>query len=361
MKLTLNKRDYNHFSNILSNQVIDNVITDDQYKSIMKNIDIKPSLNFVKVISLFGSILVGLGILLLIASNWYRFIPNIKLIILIVGYLSFTLLGYKYKDNSKIISKSLTYISAFIYIAGVILIDDMYMLGLEPYIYMIFIMAGLIPITFANNDLIILIGTSFANLALGSTLVEGGESTFILFQFVPAITTYLLYRYNNNHVKSDIVVGLLIGGLMISIATIMNYFEIDGLYIAFVIFSLAIYIYLRAKTLFVSIAAGLIMVGASLSISIKDIWDVFKFSNPEVFSTTFSIFASLFYIYLIKEGRYMGVVGLTVMILRYYFDSLYDYLPRSLFFIIGGFVLVAMAVFLDRMRKEDKDEKEFIA
>lgn len=66
----------------------------------------------------------------------------------------------------------------------------------------------------------------------------------------------------------------------------------------------------------------------------------------------FAIVYLTFTLYLIKRGSLTNIVILCVMIFRFYLDIGFDFLPKSLVFVVGGLILLTFGFFFEKQRKK---------
>jgi uncharacterized membrane protein len=70
------------------------------------------------------------------------------------------------------------------------------------------------------------------------------------------------------------------------------------------------------------------------------------------FSFIFAIVYLIFLLYLVNKGNLVSIAIICALILRYYIDYSYDFLPKSLVFIISGIILISFGFFFERQRKK---------
>lgn len=52
----------------------------------------------------------------------------------------------------------------------------------------------------------------------------------------------------------------------------------------------------------------------------------------------------------VRQGSLTALVFVCATILRFYFDTFFDFMPKSFFFIIGGLMLLGFGFYFERMR-----------
>jgi hypothetical protein len=63
-------------------------------------------------------------------------------------------------------------------------------------------------------------------------------------------------------------------------------------------------------------------------------------------------------LYFVRKGSALATTFFFILLLRYYFDRFYDFMPKALFFTVGGILLMAMGFYLERTRRKRKQAKQ---
>jgi uncharacterized membrane protein len=67
-------------------------------------------------------------------------------------------------------------------------------------------------------------------------------------------------------------------------------------------------------------------------------------------SIVFSVLFVLLLLAYVRTGSLMALVFVCATILRFYFDTFFDFMPKSFFFIIGGLILLGFGFYFERLR-----------
>ncbi len=179
-----------------------NIISSEQADAILhfygiKKGDLKKKMDMVKIVSLVGSVFVGLGIIFFIASNWQRVSSNLKTVILLGTTFITLYLGYFFsyeKEGWINLGKSLVLLTTLFWGASIALICQIYHIPSSENWYIMLLWAfPILPVAiFFENDYVYL---------LSSVL-------FIIWNF--------LYSYNNN--LANYYYPLIIFGLLLPMA-----------------------------------------------------------------------------------------------------------------------------------------------
>ena len=167
MKREINNTDYSLISRELNHYEDSGLLTSDQRDSILSIYTVtgsgtlKGGLNFIRIVVSIGALLVGLGVLSFIASNWDGMSKLFKLILIFGLFGVVNLLGYKLQDNYPKTGRSLIYLGTLVYGAGIFLIGQMFNFGGQFSTAFLLWSVGIVPIALQQRDKYLML---FANL-----------------------------------------------------------------------------------------------------------------------------------------------------------------------------------------------------
>jgi uncharacterized membrane protein len=157
-KRVLTKSQFNFLEDELEYCKKTSLITPEQKSEILDHYTMK-SLNFVKVILVIGSVLIGLGVLSFIASNWDVMSKITKFLTIITLYIGVNAASYKLQESYPKTSRSLLYLGVLVYGAGIFLVDQTFNFG-GNFTHSFFLWGiGILPLSFLFKDKIIFIFT----------------------------------------------------------------------------------------------------------------------------------------------------------------------------------------------------------
>jgi len=323
------------------------LITEEQKTGILEIYEIKGGLNFIRVVVTIGAILVGLGILSFIASNWDGISHLIKLLIIFGVFGGVNLAGYMLSENNPKTGRSLIYLGTLAYGAGIFLIGQMYNFGGEfPTAFLLWSL-GVLPMAFQLKDKYLML---FANFLFGVYLLGSFDQGFPYAGWAGVPITYLAFNYFD---KSRL---LLFFANLTSLSFILQIairYEAEGLHVALLFFFIGLVMY-GAKHNFepdIFRVQGNILFGVTgVILTFPDIWDVLvNVQSTRLVSILFALaFVGLLF-FLIRKGNLISLIFVCITIFRYYTDT-FAFLPKSLFFIVGGLLLLAFGFYFERMK-----------
>ncbi|MGC7870566.1 DUF2157 domain-containing protein [Desulfosporosinus sp. SYSU MS00001] len=327
------------------------MISDQQKKDILELYEIKEGLNFIRTVVTIGAILVGLGILSFVASNWDGLNNFAKLSIIFGTYCAANAAGYAVTDQYPKTGRSLIYLGTLVYGAGIFLIGQMYNFGGDFSGAFLLWAVGVVPMAFQLKDKYLML---FANLLFGIYL------TGTIRQGVPYIAVIgvpLLYFAFNYFGRSKLLVFFANAVTLELILVLSLRFKLEGLYIVAIFFVLGLLMYGVNHRLERGIfkMQGNILLGISgVCLTIPEFWRaLIPMQSTRLVSIIFALaFLALLFVQ-IRKGSLISLIFVCVTIFRYYIDT-FAYLPKSLFFIVGGLLLLGFGYYFERMMKRSQ-------
>lgn len=128
-KKALNKHNYQFLMDECQYLKEQHILSDENMQTIESHYEIKESVSFTKVLLYIGSILIGIGLLTFIASNWSEIGKMGKFLLIIGLYASCMATGYKLTAAYPKTARSFYYLSLFVFGAGIFLIGQMFHFG----------------------------------------------------------------------------------------------------------------------------------------------------------------------------------------------------------------------------------------
>ena len=356
----------------------------------------RSSNKFILTISTIGSILLGIGAILFIASNW-REISNLMKVIMLLGstigaYYFGYLLKYQ-KQNLPKVGISLMFLGALLFGATIILVSQIYNLNANNHVLVLIWLIGVLPLVYALNSMA-MGGLASLLFFIWIGLFFNQENTWWFFSilgkytpFVFFISSIMLFAIGGMHYTSeklnDIARIYRIAGLKVMLISMLfltfnwisqesgrvahDFFVVRGEFIGpwMIVFS-AIAIAILIKNWFfdksenVSSIEGPVGIGLIILVLIS----FFFPSSTNVYVIIFNLVMFGLTILLVYAGYQredmklvnMGVFWIAVFIVMKYFDWFYELLPRSLFFLAGGIILLVGGIVLEKKRKNIKEQ-----
>ena len=347
MKKTLNGFLYSFFKKELENAQEQGIITEKQVNDILANYEKSEGFNYVWVLGSVGALLIGLGFLLVVANSWEA-IPNLlKLGILLVSFTAALAASHYFRDTIRYTSLALFYTSALIIGSGIFLVVDAYELGLEVSTQMYVWTLATLALSAYRKEIILFLFAHF----LTFIFIVTGFDLVLFFHGVPLIAILYLGNHFFNHKLINMFVTLAIS--LLFIFYMLDYADLDSLYIFSIFFVLgfAMLYVLHSYNHKAFRVMGILTVGISgFALSFADPWSsIGLIDDGRLISIVFSIAFAVYLLYRLTKREIIPLLIVGALILRYYFDTIYDFLPRALFFVIGGLIILAIGLFIERL------------
>ena len=351
MKRLISQANLSLVSTELEHYESNGLITEEQKNSILEIYEIKGGLNFIRVVVTIGELLVGLGILSFIASNWDGISNLVKLLIIfgVFGGVNFT--GYMLSENNPRTGRSFIYLGTLVYGAGIFLIGQMYNFGGEfPTAFLLWSL-GVLPMAFQLKDKYLML---FANILFGIYLNGSFDLGFPYAAWVGVPVVYMAFEYFD---KSRLLLFFANLTALSFILQIILRYEVKGLYVALLFFVIGLVMYGVKHTLERDIfrVQGNILFGVTgVILTMPELWNILvSAQSTRLVSILFALaFVALLFV-LIRNGSLISLLFVCVTIFRYYTDT-FTFLPKSLFFIVGGLLLLGFGFYFERMMKTSK-------
>ncbi|WP_409288060.1 DUF2157 domain-containing protein [Peribacillus sp. SCS-37] len=326
------------------------VISDESLHQAEKMYAAQETWSFARALLYFGSILIGAGILSVVAGNWEDIARPFKLAIIIVLFLAANIGAYSAETRYPKTSRSLYYLGGLIFGSGIFLVGQMFHFGGEFQAAFLWWGIGILPLAWKLRDKWVLAASSlFILIFLSSNSIWDGSLTVFL-AVLPLAAVYLL-----NHINGfSRVVSFMNGAGMILWIAVLVHNTVPGIenreYL-FAILFLVIGLFLvwrpfKKERGVYPVLGHLVHGAAAFSLTFQDTW------GTQGVNFIFTLFYVLLVLFFIHRGSLMNILILCVLILRFYIDISFDFLPKSLVFILGGLILLGFGYYFEKQRRQ---------
>ncbi len=350
MRKKISRRQYRFLEETLNDSVDRGIIEKTKKKDILAYYDVQEGLDFIKVLVTIGAILIGLGILLIIVSNWAA-LPAFGQLAILAALLSTTMGASLYlKENKPMTAHALLYLALLIFGASLFLINQGFNFNIATNTLFFVWTLGAVLLSSMHKDILLFL----ASHVLALIFVLNSLNDFIFIQLIALLVIFFGGNYYYNYRK--ILTFATLALMMVYIIYTLNYFDVTSPLISLIIFTIGILLYhLKHELNYVIFQlVGLLNIGiAGFILTFPEQWQQFNFIDTgSSFSIPFSIALIIYSLALVSRRQIVPLVTISALILRYYFDTLFDFLPRALFFIIGGIIILGLGYFIEKYRKK---------
>ena len=313
----------------------------------------KGGANFVRILLAFGAILVGIGILSFIAGNWAGLTPIFKFGLIVVGMILAYYAGYKLENDYERTSRSMYYIGAAIFGAGIFLIGQSFHLQHTVYTDFLLWGVGILPLAYYLKDQLLAVFASaffiIYSFSAFTAYEAGSFGPFWLLLLIPVLFWMNETRFGRK--SSLFVMSVLLSAAFI--VNMLEFFHVDEWISILIVFVLGVLLALAPFKHYRTESSwtGSILFGITgIMLTFPFVWDGLRFgdSAPYIFTALFVVLL----VYLLKKGSLPAILITCALIYRYYTDITYDFMPKSLFFIVGGLLLIGFGFWFEKSRRE---------
>lgn len=328
---------------------------------------------FMPVLLGLGALCVGLGVLSLIASNWIHLSRLFRVILLISGYVGAVLSAYALEPRLPKTARGALAISSFMYGGGIFLIAQMFHDGGHYTDALLWWIIGLFPVAFFFKDRFQLLLMQFLSLYYLYGVFHLGDS--VLPNALPFIQLNSVFA---------LLIPLSVPLLLITLLGLAHW--IDNRWVLgfninlFLLFNwIAIYCLrlggpkLAIPLSFIAFAGGLIaffarghfkkelahfgiflFAAATFLLSFDEFWSILA-RGKHLASIISSVLAAGILLYFVRAGYLIASFFFCALVLRFYFDTFFSFMPKGLFFVTAGLLLLSMGYFIERTRRKTKN------
>jgi uncharacterized membrane protein len=389
--------------------VEEKIITSDQLDLIVSRYpDSKEQNKFTGILPVLASILIAIGILSFIASNWSEIPPLARLSLLIVIMISFYLAGDKFlKKGNETLGISLNLLGIVTFGASIILLGQTFHLTAED--ARLFVFWSLPAVFYLFRDRHKLYFLLLAVLTIGGQLYSMGEFdnfSYLLFAIFLISIGGFVYLYPRTLETWLFTIGLSAQVFLLTIVEDVNllWFLLFGLALytaglwvdksvfkhsfkrigSLIGFSFAYGLYFTLTNDFLSdfefpnavfylpvliIIFALVILANRKENLYLPAWDLLifipyfylvKVTDPLLAGLLYLIIMFVYSGFMLAEGYRnenrsqinFGIVLFLLVCLMGYFNLAWDFMPKSVFFLIGGILLFILNSFLQRKKKQ---------
>lgn len=379
----------------------DGIITKEQAEKMLADTSQykkeQSSNKLITAISTIGAILLGIGVILFIASNWMVFPNIIKVLMLLGATFGSYYLGYvcRYqKQNLPKVGASLIFLGALLFGATVFLVAQMYHINANSHTLVLIWLLGIIPLVYALKTVPIAALSSFlfyiwiALFVFRNFSFSEACGDFFSLPVLYLVSGVLLYGFGGLHYLSEdlkvIARTYRIAGIKIVMLALflLTFRFFSGHYDHFnirtgaevtkqftfglIIFSVLSIVFTIINRVFNPAKSDISVLESYIGLGLLASALIFFFfpSSTNMYVILFNlilaglIFTLLFVGYRREDIKLVniGMSYLVVLVVVRYFDFFWDLLPRAMFFMIGGAILIVGGMALEKKRRELKKQ-----
>lgn len=347
-------------------------------------------------LSTLGAIVLGLGVILFVASNWQYFGAEAKVLMLSTFAFVSLLVGYYLQFGSKSFPKvgsAIILLASFIYCATIFLVAQIYHVNAYNHQLILLCLMGILPLAYILKSkvfgLFLMIGFYIwlGFFAFRSLNIDRHGDAFVGLPVLFVVSSVLLYYVGGFHFvrKSLAKLGMVYRYVAINVGMlfllVLTFGEISGkidrlglelisnsIKLAYSQLSLTVIIVAVVSVLIGIVYAVLnplrsreLMIEMLVTMGLLMVCVVFLIlpRESDLFTYIFNLLMILimlgfFVLGYIKHDMALvnsSILYISIYLMVRYVDFFWQALDKSLFFIIGGAILVGGGMFLERQRR----------
>ena len=313
-------------------------------------------ISFIHTLLVIGSILIGVGVLSFIAGNWQVMPIQLKFFVLFIAPAGFYTGGYKLDATYPKTARSLYYVGVFVFGAGIFLIGQMFHLSGNIYAAFLLWGIGVLPLAYYLKDKFIAAGVALLfGLYAFDMFAVASQLPYAFLLLIP-----FLYWMNVDRMKHS--KGLFLANTLLTLVFVFNivyYFQLSSWSSLLIFFGIGLFLTFFPLPHYKNVAEWLgafVYGGCGIALTFPSVWVNAIMGNDG--TTLAMIFTMLFIaalIFFLKIGSLPAILVTCALIFRFYADFSYDFMPKSLFFIIGGFILIGFGFWFEKTRRAGED------
>lgn len=344
-RININKNKYDFLEKNLKIYKNKNIISNKQYDEITSLYNVK-SVNTIQVFTILGSILIGLGVIVYLASNWRNLDNLFKLGLIISAYIFSNFVAYKTSVKYKKTSRSILYLGVIMYGAGVMLTQNIFNYNMEFVPTGLLWLLGILPTIYLFEEKAMYVFSCILLLMFSMPYLNTYPYTIIL--------VYLLIFILGQIKFIDFNIGIFLRNMALYalIAQYLNLFKVKDIYIFLIIVLIGVVlIYFKFKyKKSIHEIEGLILVAIfGLNLSFSEIWGYILDENISiVLGYIFGLSYFIYFMYETTKGKIICIAPVIVLVIRYFSDSLLLAVPKSLLFIVVGGLLLGTGFYIEQ-------------
>jgi uncharacterized membrane protein len=330
------------------------IIDSSQVQQILSSYEVKGKGNagFNRILLVLGSVLIGVGILSFIAGNWEAIPRTVKFVLILFGLTGAYFTGWKLEESYPKTSKSFYYIGAAIYGAGIFLVGQMFHSS-SPFqqAFLVWVL-GIVPLALYLKDrLVMILSILFIGIYASQAWDASVPYPYWVWVFIP-----LFYGCNERWLNKSRQVFFFANALLIfSLWVTFVWWEWHGGVIALVLLLLGVgmtFLSIRPYAKVLERQGAVIHGVAAIVLTYPDFWEIWgEVFHAPLLGYAVAVVYLAFLIYLLKRKKLSAEVISCALIFRFYLDLSIEFLPKSLYFLIGGILLILSGYWIEKSRK----------
>lgn len=324
------------------------VINDETKNQILGHYELPDDINFIKVVITVGATLVGLSALSFVTAQWEFMTNPIKLSILFVLFIASLILYLYLKKHNPKTSYSFLYINGFLIGGMLSLAYNLMDIPFHNSVVLFTWSLSLILLSIIFKDKLMFI---FAQVVAIFFAVSGLDHVYLLLPTILLLVFYFTNIYHKYPLTSSVInVGVIC-------ACVLQYFVYLNTNSVLIIVSymlIGFYLFYRRfkhHNMWSEYIGFLLASTMAIIMTSREAWEnLLGLADGNTYAIVWGTVLAIYFLVMIKHKSMTSLFFLCVLIFRFYFDMFYGLMPRSIFFFLGGVIILIMGLYFERKR-----------
>ncbi|MDR3231935.1 MAG: DUF2157 domain-containing protein [Synergistaceae bacterium] len=394
-KRPIHKRDFAFLRQELDYWQRSNLLSEEQVHAIGGLYDPSKRGRMSQALVALGAMLVGLGFLSWVAANWMEFSRVFRVGLILTVYVLSILSAWQIEFSLPKTSRALLLLGSFVYGGGIFLIAQIFNEGGHYTTALFWWMVGIVPAALLFRDGLQLVLLQAVALVYINGFYSWWHYGFYEYGARAAGVADFLWRFVRR--PEPLLVVLILWGLWWFIDSEWSFGFNLNVFIVLTLLGIQSALFFNDIVMFLIFGVlpgtalgvcafgrwkgalggwGVALLGlCGLVLTIPEVWHrsrvpgeaifwmnknlmVFWAANPEVAcSIGMAIFVGVAMLWFVNRGIVVAVPFFCLLILRYYFDRFYDFMPKAIFFTVGGLILAGMGFWLEHLHRKRREKR----
>lgn len=328
------------------------VISAEQVQAAKQHYQVKPPLSILSIILTVGAILIGIGVLIAVSTNWMYLATITKFTILIGATVTSYVLAFSLQTKFERTSRALYYVAVFIAGASLYFIEGLYT-NMVNFTTTALLWALIIaPLAYFLRDVFLTI--LFAIAVFIATINYYDASLLAIISLLPFIIALLWFNTRKLH-HNKLVVVAVVGLSIMWLTTFGDYFNAPAYSVLLVVFGFGLTLFFTRSAQHATLTRwlGTVLLSFTGAMLMSDFsWQSLHQTTATTLSIIFTIGFAVLAFSLLRTAHLQAIVLIAVLIITVYTNYTFDLIPKSVFFVVAGLLLIGFGYWFERTRRE---------
>lgn len=335
---------------------LEGVITREQVELAKESYKEKEKISPLSIVLILSSILIGLGLLIAITAIWDDLPSLLQIGVLVSISSAFYFLSHKFRNKLFKTSRAFYYIATF----AALMCPEIMNYTFESSYYFTIVIEMLIIGAAAYYRKDSFLSLVYAMMLIKNMTIFSTETIHLLMIIAPFLLLFILYSRKRVPESTSIFIA----SIILPTIYLLAFFEsIDTEeYIQLiVILQIGVLLVFAKKKVHSNIAewiGTLMIMFSGLFLMTEMIWDGFSEIYRLGLSISFTLILVAIATLMMKKNPMNSIFIFGLVVMELYYNYTFDTMPKSIFFLTSGFILLSIGYFIEKFRRKKADVNE---